>query len=107
MDRGRFLVDAVVLGGASPTQLARSHPISESWLFRLLARYRAGGYPALEPRSRRPKSSPRQTSPETLRPRPTGSKWAPLHRSTGPPGCPLSYVPDPSKPAHEKPLPEQ
>jgi transposase InsO family protein len=64
MDLGRFLVDAVVLGGASPTQLARSHPISESWLFRLLARYRAGGYPALEPRSRRPKSSPRQTSPE-------------------------------------------
>jgi transposase InsO family protein len=67
MDLGRFLVDAIVLGGASPTQLARSHPISESWLFRLLARYRAGGYPALEPRSRRPKSSPRQTSPEIQR----------------------------------------
>ena len=67
MDLGRFLVDAVVLGGASPTRLARSHPISESWLFRLLARYRAGGYPALEPRSRRPKSSPRQTSPEIQR----------------------------------------
>src|SRR2546421_12654677 len=67
MDLGRFLVEAVVLGGASPTQLARSHPISESWLFRLLARYRAGGYPALEPRSRRPKSSPRQTSPEIQR----------------------------------------
>ena len=64
MDLGRFLVDAVVIGGASPTELARSHPISESWLFRLLARYRAGGYPALEPRSRRPKSSPGQTSPE-------------------------------------------
>ncbi len=67
MDLGRFLVDAVVLGGASPTRLARSHPISKSWLFRLLARYRAGGYPALEPRSRRPKSSPRQTSPEIQR----------------------------------------
>jgi transposase InsO family protein len=67
MDLGRFLVEAVVLGGASPTQLARSHPISESWLFRLLARYRAGGYAALEPRSRRPKSSPRQTSPEIQR----------------------------------------
>ena len=67
MDLGRFLVDAVVIGGASPTELARSHPISESWLFRLLARYRAGGYPALEPRSRRPKSSPGQTSPEIQR----------------------------------------
>ena len=64
MDLGRFLVDAVVVGGASPTELARTHPISESWLFRLLARYRAGGYAALEPRSRRPKTSPRETPPE-------------------------------------------
>ena len=63
MDLGRYLVDAVVLGGARPSELIRSHPISESWLFRLLARYRAGGYAALEPRSRRPKTSPRQTPP--------------------------------------------
>lgn len=63
MDLGRFLVEAVVVGGASPTELARTHPISRSWLFRLLARYRAGGYAALEPRSRRPKSSPTRTSP--------------------------------------------
>lgn len=61
MDLGRYLVDAVVLGGARPADLIRTHPISESWLFRLLARYRAGGYAALEPRPRRPKTSPRQT----------------------------------------------
>jgi transposase InsO family protein len=64
MDLGRFLVEAVVLGGAKPSELIRTHPISESWLFRLLARYRAGGPEALQPRSRRPKSSPRQTRPE-------------------------------------------
>ena len=64
MDLGRFLVDAVVIGGSSPTELARSHAISRSWLFRLLARYRAGGYAALEPRSRRPKSSPQRTTIE-------------------------------------------
>jgi len=64
MDLGRFLVEAVVVSGASPTELARSHPISRSWLFRLLARYKEGGYEALEPRSRRPKSCPRQTAPE-------------------------------------------
>ena len=63
MDLGRFLVEAVVLGGAKPSELVRAYPISESWLFRLLARYRAGGPEALEPRSRRPKSSPRQTPP--------------------------------------------
>src|SRR6266851_2604361 len=60
MELGRFLVDAVVIEGSSPSELARSHPISRSWLFRLLARYKDGGYAALEPRSRRPKSSPRQ-----------------------------------------------
>ena len=67
MDLGRFLVEAVVLGGAKPSELIRTHPISESWLFRLLDRYRAGGPEALEPRSRRPKSSPNQTSPEIRR----------------------------------------
>jgi transposase InsO family protein len=64
MDLGRFLVEAVIVSGASPTELARSHPISRSWLFRLLARYKAGGYAALEPRSRRPKSCPSRTAPE-------------------------------------------
>jgi hypothetical protein len=33
MDLGRFLVEAVVVSGASPSELARSHPISGSWLF--------------------------------------------------------------------------
>ncbi len=64
MDLGRFLVEAVVVSGASPNQLARSHPISRSWLFRLLARYRQGGFAAVEPRSRRPSSSPSRTSAE-------------------------------------------
>ena len=66
MELGRFLVEAVVVGGASPNELARSHPISRSWLFRLLARYREGGYPALEPRSRRPYSCPQQVGPELI-----------------------------------------
>ncbi len=64
MDLGRFLVEAVVVSGASPSQLARSHPISRSWLFRLLARYKQGGYAAVEPRSRRPHSTPTRTSAE-------------------------------------------
>ena len=67
MDLGRFRVDAVIIGGASPSELVRSRPISESWLSRLLARYRAGGYGALEPRSRRPKTSPCQTLPKSRR----------------------------------------
>ncbi len=66
MGRARYLVEAVVLEGRSPTRLAREHGISRSWLFELLARYRQGGYPALEPRSRRPKSSPQQVSAEVV-----------------------------------------
>ncbi len=64
MRLGRFLVEAVVVSGASPSELARSYGISRSWLFKLLARYRAGGYEAVEPRSRRPSSSPTRTPPD-------------------------------------------
>jgi len=64
MELGRYLVEAVVFGGESPNQLARSHPISRSWLFRLLARYREGGFAAIEPRSHRPRSCPHQVNPE-------------------------------------------
>lgn len=64
MRLGRFLVEAVVVSGASPTELARTYGVSRSWLYRLLARYRAGGYDAVEPRSRRPSSSPTRTTSE-------------------------------------------
>jgi transposase InsO family protein len=66
MRLGRFLVEAVVVSGASPTELARAHGISRSWLFQLLARYRRGGYEAVEPCSRRPRSSPTKTPPDVV-----------------------------------------
>ena len=64
MGLARYVVDAVVVEGRSPTEIARQHGISRAWLYQLLARYRAGGYPALEPRSRRPHSTPGRTPPE-------------------------------------------
>jgi transposase InsO family protein len=57
---GRYIVDAVVLEHRSPTQLARDHGISKRWVFELLRRFKEGGYPALEPRSRRPHSCSHQ-----------------------------------------------
>jgi transposase InsO family protein len=63
MGLGRYVVDAIVLEGRSPTELARSHHISRSWIYQLLSRYRAGGYAALEPRSRRPRSCAHQVPP--------------------------------------------
>lgn len=64
MSVGRYMVDAVVFEGRSPIELARSHGISQSWIYELVARYRQGGYPALEPRSRRPRSCPHQVNIE-------------------------------------------
>ena len=63
MALGRYVVDAVVLEGRSPTELARSHGISRTWIYELVTRFRAGGYEALEPRSRRPRSCPHQHGP--------------------------------------------
>src|SRR3982075_2361919 len=60
MQLARFLVEAVVLGKQSPNQLAREHPISRSWFYELLARYRRDGPAALEPRSHRPSYCPHQ-----------------------------------------------
>ena len=51
MGLGRYLVEAVVLEGRSISELARSHRVSRFWIYKLLARNKQGGYPALEPRS--------------------------------------------------------
>ena len=60
MQLARFLVEAVVLGKQSPNQLIREHPISRSWFYELLGRYRRDGPAALESKSHRPASCPHQ-----------------------------------------------
>jgi transposase InsO family protein len=62
----RYVVDAVLIEKRSPTDVATAHGISRSWLYRLIARFRRGGYEALEPRSRRPRSSPRAAGTEVV-----------------------------------------
>jgi transposase InsO family protein len=61
---GRYIVDAVVLERRSPTELARAHGISRRWIHKLVKRFKEGGYAALAPGSRRPKSCSHQTSSE-------------------------------------------
>jgi transposase InsO family protein len=58
MDVGRYLVEAHLREGRGVAELARTHRVHRSWLYKLLARYRAEGEAGLVPRSRRPKSSP-------------------------------------------------
>lgn len=63
MGMGRYVVDAVLLEGRSAREVARAHGISKTWIYELIRRYRAGGYEALQPRSRRPRSCKHETPP--------------------------------------------
>jgi transposase InsO family protein len=66
MGLARYVVDAVLLEGRSAREVAAAHGISKSWIYALIERYRAGGYEALQPRSRRPRSCSHQTPLETV-----------------------------------------
>ncbi len=62
MSRARVAVLKVVSDQLSVTAAAAEYGFSRRHLHRLLARYREGGLEALEPRSRRPKTTPIATS---------------------------------------------
>jgi transposase InsO family protein len=62
MSRARVAVLQVVSQQSSVTQAAAEYGFSRRHLHRLLARYREGGLEALEPRSRRPRTTPIATS---------------------------------------------
>lgn len=62
----RRLVITAVLAGQSQSQVARTYGVSQGWISRLMARYRAEGEAAFEARSRAPKTSPTATSAATI-----------------------------------------
>jgi transposase InsO family protein len=62
VDKARYLVKAHVEEGRSVSELSAMHGVHRSWIYKLLARYRQGGYQALAPRSRRPLSCPHKAS---------------------------------------------
>ena len=66
MAKARYLVEAHLVEGRSVKELATAHGVHRSWIYKLLARYREGGYEALEPRSRAPRSSPNRTPEEVV-----------------------------------------
>lgn len=65
MSKARLVITAVVTEGRSQGEVARAYGVSQGWVSRLVARYRAEGEAAFEPRSRRPKTSPNAISAET------------------------------------------
>jgi transposase InsO family protein len=60
-----LVITAVVVEGRSQGEVAREYGVSKGWVSKLVARYRLEGEGAFEPRSRRPKHSPRQVSEAT------------------------------------------
>ena len=66
MSKARLVITAVVLEGRSQSEVAAAYGVSQPWISRLVARYRAEGDAAFEPRSRRPDRSPSATSPEVV-----------------------------------------
>jgi len=65
MSKNRVIVEAV-LAGQSHGAVARQYGISKVWVGKLVARWREGGWDAVDKRSTRPKSNPRATPQATI-----------------------------------------
>ena len=60
MSKARVAVLKITTGQLTVTAAAAKYGYSRRHLHRLLARYRTGGLDAVEPRSRRPRSTPQR-----------------------------------------------
>jgi transposase len=61
-----LVITAVIVEGRSQSEVAREYSVSQSWISRLVTRYRAEGDAAFEPRSRRPHTSPTRLPQTTI-----------------------------------------
>jgi transposase InsO family protein len=66
VSKARLVITAVVVEGRSQADVARSYRVSKGWVSKLVARYRAEGETAFQPRSRRPKTSPTAIADTTV-----------------------------------------
>lgn len=64
MGMAELVVTAVLVEGRSKSAVARDYRVSRRWVITLVGRYLAEGDAGLQPRSRRPKTSPQQTPAE-------------------------------------------
>jgi transposase len=66
VSKARLVITAVIVEGRSQSEVACEYGVSQSWISRLLTRYRAEGDAAFEPRSRRPHTSPTRLAQSTI-----------------------------------------
>ena len=66
MSKARLVITAVVEQHRPVAEVAASYGVHRGWVYKLLARYRAEGEAAYEPRSRRPKTSPQAVTDQDV-----------------------------------------
>src|SRR3712207_7271816 len=66
MSKARLVITAIEVEGRTAAEVIAAYGVSRSWPYELLARYRAEGDTAFEPRSRRLHTSPRATPARTV-----------------------------------------
>ena len=66
MSKARLVITALLVEGQTAAEVARRYKVHRAWVYKLKARYLAEGEAAFEPRSRRPKTSPRATPAATV-----------------------------------------
>jgi len=66
MSKSRLVITALFVDHQTPAEVAARYGVHRAWVYKLKARYEAEGEAALEPRSRRPTTSPQSTPPETV-----------------------------------------
>ena len=64
--KARLVITALFVDRQSPAEVAARYGVHRSWVYKLKARYEADGDSALEPRSRRPKTSPTAVAAEVV-----------------------------------------
>lgn len=64
MGMPQLVVAAVLVEGRSKSEVARDFGVSRRWVITLVQRYLAEGESGLQPRSRRPATSPQRTGPD-------------------------------------------
>ncbi len=64
--KARLVITALFVDHQSPAEVSARYGVHRAWVYKLKARYEAEGQTALEPRSRRPKTSPAAVPPEVI-----------------------------------------
>jgi transposase len=66
MSKARLVITALFVDHQTPAEVAARYGVHRAWVYRLKACYEAEGEAALEPKSRRPKTTPNQTPQATV-----------------------------------------